>query len=222
MKKLIIAAHPDDEILGCGATINKYSSIYDFYVLILTDGSQTRYDKSMEDKLKDYALSANEIIGTKKVFFENLPNQKLDAIPLLTIIQVIESYIEKIKPDTIFTHHMGDLNKDHRIVYEATVTAARPLSESIIKKVYTYFVHSSTEWNNISGEHLFLPNTYIDVSCSIDKKISAMKEYPSECRPYPHPRSPESIKVHANYWGLTVGLEYAEPFILTRSVSGEI
>jgi len=219
---LIIAAHPDDEILGCGGIIRKKAKAgVDSYVLILTDGSSKRYSHSQKVTLKNNALSANETIGTKKVFFENLPNQGLDTIPLLQIIRVIEHHIDNLNIDTIFTHHGGDLNKDHRIVYEATITAARPLPEQKIKHIYTYNVASSTEWNSFGPKDIFIPNYFMDIENEIEDKIDAMKCYKSECRKYPHPRSPESLRCHAGYWGLMAGMKCAEPFHLIRAIEKE-
>ncbi len=220
MSNLIIAAHPDDEILGCGGTISKHNKKQDFYVLILTSGAEGRYSKDMEKQLHENAISANKIIGTKEVFIEALPNQALDSIPLTTVIQVIEKYINKLKPETIFIHSPGDLNKDHRIVYEACVTAARPMPKQIVKKVYTYFVASSTEWSR--NEEHFMPNTFVDIKKTMEKKIAAMKCYTSECRPAPHPRSLEALPIYASFWGISSGLEYAEPFLLIQDISGNI
>jgi LmbE family N-acetylglucosaminyl deacetylase len=222
MNCLIIAAHPDDEILGCGGIVSKYKNEVDFYVLILTDGAENRYDNAMQAKLRSYACSANQIVGVRKVFFENLPNQKLDEIPILQITQIIEKYIEQIRPKTVFTHHGGDLNKDHRMVYEATMTASRPLAGQIVRKIYSYNVPSSTEWNFVEGEQVFVPNTYVDIGEFISNKIEALKNYTSECCAYPHPRSAKAIETYANYWGLTVGCEYAEPFKLVRNISSAI
>jgi LmbE family N-acetylglucosaminyl deacetylase len=219
---LVIAAHPDDEILGCGGTISKISNEFDISVLILSLGAQGRYPDSMETTLRENAEEANRIVGTKALIVENFPNQEMDNIPLTRIIENIEKHIEEQRSTIVFTHHSGDLNKDHRIVYEATMTAVRPIAGQNIKKVYCYNVPSSTEWNSVTGEHLFVPNTYIDIKETLQTKIEALKEYRSECRPYPHPRSSESIKAHAHYWGLTVGYEYAEPFHLVRNISNVI
>ncbi|MCF6330699.1 MAG: PIG-L family deacetylase [Sulfurimonas sp.] len=218
MKNLIIAAHPDDEVLGCGGLIKKFCDKEEFYVVILTGGSDTRYDKSMENILRDNAIEANQILGTKELFFENLPNQKMDNIPILEVTQIIEKYISKIKPDRVFTHHIGDLNKDHQIIAEATFTATRPITGQIVKEVYSYNVPSSTEWNYIEGEKTFIPNIFIDIKDELDIKLEAMKCYKSECRDYPHPRNHKSLKAHANYWGLISGFEYAEPFKLIRKL----
>jgi len=218
MINLIIAAHPDDEVLGCGGLIKKLSKSEDFYVVILSAGADFRYDKSMEAVLKSNAISANKILGTKEVFFENLPNQKMDNVPILDVIQLIEKYILLLKPDRIFTQHIGDLNKDHQIIAEATFTATRPIVGQVVKEVYSYNVPSSTEWNLIEGNNIFAPNVFIDIKDEIDFKLEAMKCYESECREYPHPRNPKSLKAHSNYWGLISGFEYVEPFKLIRKL----
>ena len=127
MKHLVIAAHPDDEILGCGGLIAKYSDKNDFGVLILTDGSEKRYDKSMKDVLKINTLKANSFVGTKQVFFENFPNQGLETVSLLSLTMCIEEYIDQLKPEILFTHSAYDLNLDHRIVFDATLTASRSM-----------------------------------------------------------------------------------------------
>jgi LmbE family N-acetylglucosaminyl deacetylase len=219
MISLIIAAHPDDEILGCGGTIAKYSSEQKFYVLFLTGGADGHYEKSFEKTLRDYAIKANQIIGTTEVFFESLPNQSLDAIPLTQVIQVIEKYIERIKPETLFIHAANDLNKDHRTIYEAGITAARPIQNLAVKKVYSYFVASSSEWNIEKG--MFKPNIFVDIEGSLQKKSAAMGCYLSECRP-DHPRSPEAITTYAAFWGFCSGLKFAEPFRLIQNISGEL
>jgi len=221
MINLIIAAHPDDEVLGCGGIIKKYCNIEDFYVLILTGGADTRYDKSMENVLKDNAMKANNILGTKEVFFENLPNQKMDNIPILEVTQIIEKYIKKLKPQRVFTHHIGDLNKDHQVVAKATFTATRPIVGQVVKEVYSYNVASSTEWNLIEGEKNFIANIFVDIKDELNYKLEAMECYENECRPYPHPRNPKSLRAHANYWGLISGFEFVEPFKLIRKL-GEL
>lgn len=218
MNNLIISAHPDDEVLGCGGLIAKKTDSENFYVLILTGGAVGRYEEEMEKTLKDNAIKANKILGTKEVFFEDLPNQAMETIPLIKITQIIEKYIKDLNITKVFTHHIGDLNRDHKIVAEATFTATRPVVGQSVKEVYSYNVPSSTEWNFLEGETVFIPNYFIDIKDTIEKKQEAMKCYESECREYPHPRSQEAIKAHSNYWGLTAGLEFAEPYKMIRKI----
>ena len=218
MINLIIAAHPDDEVLGCGGFIANRSSKEECYVLILTGGADGRYEDSMSNILRQNSLDANRVLGTKDVYFEDLPNQKLETIPIIKVTQIIEKYIKKLNPARIFTHHGGDINRDHKVVYEATMTATRAIVGQVVQEVYTYNTPSSTEWNFYEGEKVFIPTVYENIERSIDKKLEAIALYESECRVYPHPRSGEALRVHANYWGVTVGIEYAEPFKLMRKM----
>ena len=214
MRSLIVAAHPDDEVLGCGGVMGRYAASQEFYVLILTGGAAGRYAGHMAGDLRASAEEAGRILGVRKVFFEDLPNQGLDAVPLTTVIGAVEKHVAALAPDTLFIHSDRDLNKDHRIAYEACLTAARPLAGCPVRRVYTYFVASSTEWGAVPWNF----NTFVSIAGSLDAKVRAMQAYPSECRPYPHPRSPETIRAYASFWGLQAGLEAAEPFCLLRDV----
>jgi LmbE family N-acetylglucosaminyl deacetylase len=175
----------------------------------------------MEETLLSHALQANALLGVKELFFESLPNRGIDTLPIIDVTQTIERYIARLRPQRVFTHHIGDINKDHQVIAEATFTATRPICGQGVKEVYSYNVPSSTEWNMIEGEKVFVPNLFIDITATVDTKIEAMCCYKSECRPYPHPRSPEALRIHANYWGVISGFEYAEPFKLIRKI-GEL
>jgi len=199
--------------------MKKYSSEENFYVLILTDGTATRYDKECAKTLRKNALEANSILGAKEVIFEKLPNQNLDSIPLTQVIKTIETHIKKINPYRVFTHSDLDLNEDHKIVHKASVTALRPVLGQSVKKVYSYFVNSSSEWNMFQS---FRPDTFIDIKKEIGFKVNAMKCYSSECRDYPHPRSAKALKVYSNFFGISCGMEYAEPFKTILNISGEL
>ena len=220
MKVLIIAAHPDDEVLGCGgAIINHVKGGDNVTVAIMTDGAGTRYKKGMSKTLRINAIRCAERLGVSKVIFKKLPNQLLDAIPITKVIKTIEKILEEISPDIIYTHDKGDLNRDHVVIYEATLVAARPLPNSRVRKLFTYFVPSSSEYNDVDEKGVFIPNLFIDIKDSIDKKIKAFACYKSEARAYPHPRSPEALRVYANQWGIQAGIEYAEPFKLIREIA---
>lgn len=221
MKILVIVAHPDDEVLGCGGTIAKLTPNNDIYILILGEGITSRHipnEKTKDEmiRLKRDAEKANEILGVGNVFLESFPDNMFDTVPLLEIIKVIEKYIQKIKPDVIYTHHYGDLNIDHQITHKAVLTATRPIETNTVKKILTFEVLSSTEWNN--QYDIFFPNVYIDISEKINQKFEAMNCYKSEIREYPHPRSLEGIKILAQKRGLEVGLKYAEGFCLIREI----
>lgn len=224
MNILIIAAHPDDEVLGCGGTIAKLSTANKVYTLILGEGVTSRKNQHKKNvqkvtQLQKKAEHANKILGVKKVYFEGLPDNKFDTLPLLNIIKIIEGYVQKIKPDVIYTHHYGDLNIDHTITYKAVLTATRPISElHYPRKILSFEVLSSTEWNQQHQAMIFTPNIYVDISETVEKKLRAMKCYTSEIRQYPHPRSLQGINIHAQKRGLEIGLKFAEAFYLIRDI----
>ena len=225
MKKkiLIVAAHPDDEILGCGGTVARMvKEGCKAYTLILGEGVTSRDERRDVEKRKDglerlkkQAYKAGEIIGIEETFIYNFPDNRFDTIPLLEIVKVIEKVKEKVKPSIIFTHYHNDLNIDHRIAYQAAITAARPVEEETVKEIYSFEVLSSTEWNYPLS---FSPDTFFDISKTIDTKIKAMKQYKAELRDALHPRSLEGIEINAKNWGTKVGVKYAEAFNCVRAV----
>jgi LmbE family N-acetylglucosaminyl deacetylase len=222
-KFLVIAAHPDDEILGCGGAMARLvKEGNEVFTLILGEGVISRDDERNIEKrkeeiveLKKQAEKANQLLGAKQIFFSDFPDNKFDTIALLDIVKTVEKIKEKIKPDIIFTHYKGDLNIDHQITYKAVLTATRPIKEESVKEIYSFEVPSSTEWNYPLS---FAPNVFFDVTNTIDKKIKALKEYKSEIRNFPHPRSEKALKLNAQNWGIRVGLEYAEAFKTVRII----
>lgn len=220
MTILIVAAHPDDEVLGCGGTIAKLSENNAIYVLILGEGITSRdisdKEKNKElNELKKQSEQANKLLGTKKAFFNNFPDNKFDTVPLLDIVKSVEKIKRIVNPDIIFTHSKADLNVDHRITYQAVLTATRPIKGESVKALYSFEVLSSTEWNFPSG---FAPNVFIDITDTLDTKLKAMNVYKNEIRDDMHPRSLRGIITNSQLWGLKVGLEYAEAFELVRNV----
>jgi LmbE family N-acetylglucosaminyl deacetylase len=225
MKLLVIAAHPDDEVLGCGGTIRRLSSHgARVHILILASGLTSRADFLPEGKSADLAVhyerarKAAAILGASNVSFAGFPDQKMDTLPLLEITQRIETEIELLRPDTIFTHHGGDLNQDHAITYRATLTATRPTAACGVRAVYAYEIPSSTEWAFHRFEPKFQPNLFFDVSETLPFKVEAMQIYESEARPFPHPRSPLALESIAQKWGSTVGCNAAEAFEIVREI----
>lgn len=223
MKKiLIIAAHPDDEVLGCFGTISKLiQEGNEAYSLILGEGKTSRvFNKNEIDNkefeiLENEALKANQSIGIKELFREKFPDNRFDDVPLLDIVKSIEKVKNKLKPDIIFTHFHNDLNIDHQITFKAVLTATRPMSNESVKEIYSFEVLSSTEWNFPT---LFSPNIFIDIDQNLEQKIKAMSFYKSELCEFPHPRSLEGIKLQAKMQGLKVGLKNAEAFKLIRAI----
>jgi LmbE family N-acetylglucosaminyl deacetylase len=222
-KILVIAAHPDDEILGCGGTIRRLvDEGCEAYVLILGEGVTSRDEKRDLKKrkakisnLKEEMLQANRLIGATSVTAEDLPDNRFDSVPFLDITKIIEKHKARMKPDIVFTHYQFDLNIDHRITYEAVMTASRPLARETVKEIYSFEILSSTEW---SSSACFSPDTFFDISGTIKNKLDAMKKYRSELCKYPHPRSLEGVELSAKYWGMRIGLEHAEAFKNIRRV----
>jgi LmbE family N-acetylglucosaminyl deacetylase len=225
---LIIAAHPDDEIIGCGATAAKLvRSGCAVNVLILGEGVASRFTKKGPGLKKEITRlhkmtnKAAEVIGFKNVIFEDLPDNRFDSLDLLDIIKVVENHVTKLKPDIVYTHHKGDLNIDHELTHRAVLTACRPIGDYSVKEVLCFETYSSTEWSFGNSANIFNPNVFEDVGKTFRFKKSALKCYESELRDFPHPRSLKNVELAASRWGSTVGLKYAEAFELIRKVGDQ-
>lgn len=222
-KILIVAAHPDDEVLGCFGTVARLiKEGYEAYTLILGEGKTSRDDERLvENKKQEIEVlnteihNANNIIGIKKVFVESFPDNRFDSVDLLDIIKVISKVKEEVKPDIIFTHYEHDLNIDHQLTYQSVITACRPMENECVKTIYSFEILSSTEWKYPLS---FSPDTYFDITDTLDLKVDAMNEYISELCEYPHPRSLEGIKLNAQYHGMRVGKKYIEAFKTVRNI----
>jgi LmbE family N-acetylglucosaminyl deacetylase len=224
MSILVVAAHPDDEVLGCGGTIARLTREgQDAYIAILGEGITSRYEERNEaglalvESLRECSLQAAELLGAKDLFSYELPDNRFDTVPLLDVIKIIEELIARLQPTVIYTHCGGDLNVDHAIVHRALLTATRPQAGQPVKAIYAFEVPSSTEWA-FDQFSPFQPNVFVNISTSLEIKIQAMALYESEARPFPHPRSPQALRALACWRGSTVGLEAAEGFELVRSV----
>ena len=218
MKKiLIIAPHPDDEVLGCGGTIAKYSKEGDeVYVCYVTRAYTPDWPEEFIKNRPKEIENSNKILGIKKSYFLNFPSLKIDTFPQKKLVEEISKVINEIKPEILFIPHKGDIQKDHRLVFEASLVAARPINNKI-KRNLSYEVLSESDW----GQSIepFIPNLYIDISETLNQKIESMKAYKSELKNYPHPRSLESIEILAKKRGSEAGLQLAEAFILIREIS---
>ena len=222
----VIVAHPDDEVLGCGATIARHSMIGDeVHVAILAEGVTSR-DKVRERQQRGFELSelacaahaANKILGVNTLTLHDFPDNRLDSIDLLEIVKWIEGYIHKIQPDVIYTHHIGDVNIDHRRIHEAVVTASRPQPGQIVKTLLFFEVQSSTEWQAPGSAPAFIPNWFVDISSTLALKIEALAAYKTEMRNWPHARSYEAVDHLARWRGATIGCDAAEAFVLGRQI----
>lgn len=222
---LVVAAHPDDEVLGCGGTIAKFAALgAEVSILILGEGLTSRYSGQEPVKrkelssLKVQAKNSTDLLGAKDVFFAGFPDNKFDSVPLLGIIKEIESVKAKIKPSAIYTHHYGDLNIDHVLTYKAVLTATRPLEGETVKEIYSFAIPSSTDWSGPDKKSYFIPDRYVDISTTINKKIRALKCYKTEIRNYPHSRSAKGVEYFAAKYGMEAGLKYSEPFQTIRAI----
>lgn len=224
MKALVIAAHPDDEILGCGGTMANMSQAgHEVHIAILGEGITSRHDQrdgndSAIDQLHQCSQKAGELVGAASVRNLSLPDNRFDTLPTLEVVKVIESLIDEFQPETVFTQHGGDLNIDHVVTYRATLTATRPMKGCPIKSVYAYEVASSTEWAFGQFAPRFTPHVFVDIAETLEAKIAAMESYESEARPFPHPRSPEALRAIATRWGSQVGMSAAEVFSVVREI----
>ena len=225
MKILVIAAHPDDEVLGCGATIAKHTRKGDIVdVLILGDGITARYEENELNKLEvidqvkemeKQVFEVGNVLGINKLQLEGFNCGRFDKIPLINFVKIIEKKIEEFKPNRIYTHDLNDVNIDHGIVFKAVQTATRPLDGASVKEIYTMEILSSTEW---AFANSFRPNYYVNINEFLQFKIDAMKKYGKELRQFPHPRSEEAIINLAKKRGSEVGLRASESFKVLRII----
>ncbi len=213
---LIIAAHSDDEALGCSGTIAKHIKQGDsVHLLFLTDGVASRSGRRDDEKRLTSAQDAAQILEVSSFTNLNFPDNRMDSIPLLDIVKEIESKIIQIQPEVIYTHHIGDLNIDHQITHKAVVTACRPQPSFCVEEIYAFEVLSSTEWNT-PGVAVFSPNVFIDITDYIDIKKQVLEVYSEEMRQPPHSRSIDNTLRLNALRGSSVGVDYAEAFELIR------
>ena len=218
-KILVIAAHPDDEALGCGGTMARHVNYGDkVNVVFMSDGVSSRVSAkdNEENERRKCANKASEILGAQPPIFLNFPDNRMDEVALLDIVQSLEGVIYKIKPDVVYTHHLGDLNIDHQITHKAVITACRPQPNFCVKEIYSFETLSATHWQSPSMKNVFNPNYFVGVSDFMDKKIKALQCYANEMREAPHARSYESVENLSKFRGSLVGVKNAEAFCVER------
>jgi len=227
MKYLIISAHPDDEVLGCGGSIVKWSKDgNEVHVLIMAEGVTSR-DKHRDrehrtEDLSRLAQSANQgadILGVKSVELLNYPDNRMDSVDLLDVVKVVEKKIEELKPNVVVTHHAGDLNIDHRIIHQAVITACRPQPGHPVRSILSFEVPSATEWQSSDYGLNFMPNWFEDITDTLHLKMKALEAYQSEMRSWPHARSLKAVEHLARWRGASVGCEAAETFMLIKKIN---
>jgi len=223
---LVVAAHPDDEVLGCGGTIARHADGGDaVQVLIVAEGATSRQGQrdrgqAAEDlsTLAKAAQAAGAILGAAGVELLDLPDNRLDSIDRLDLIKLIEERIARRQPQVVYVHHAGDVNIDHRRLHEAVVTACRPTPGQPVRRLLSYEVASSTEWQPPGSAPAFQPNWFVDITAQWERKRQALESYAAEMRPWPHARSIEALEHLARWRGAQVGVEAAEAFCLLRQL----
>ena len=222
MNILVICAHPDDEVLGCGGTIARHTAGGDKVTLsFLTDGESARSTMTAErvKNRRKAAEAAASILGASATEFAQFPDNQLDTVPLLDLARHVEELGFNYAPDTVYTHHGGDLNVDHRLVFQAVLTAFRPLgADPSVESILSFEVPSSTEWSSPEIGSDFVPNHFVDISQTLDRKMAALDAYRDELRPFPHPRSSEALRALAAWRGANAGVKAAEAFMLARRI----
>jgi N-acetylglucosamine malate deacetylase 1 len=223
---LVVAAHPDDEVLGCGGSIARFSKEgAAVHILLLADGETSRSFGNSKRGMKrviaarnSAAEAATAILGCASLEILNFPDNRMDSVTLLDIVQKIERAIAKHRPSNVFTHHCNDVNIDHRVVHDAVIVACRPVPDHSVKKLLFFEVPSSTEWRPPGSGAAFCPNLFVDISRTLSIKLKALEAYETELRSFPHPRSLRAVTALAHWRGASAGVIAAEAFMLGRDV----
>ena len=218
MNVVVFAAHPDDEVLGMGGTIAVHADRGESVTVVcLTDGSSTQYpdDEARRAQKNDEAQAAAKVLGAEYVHLD-LPDMRLDTLAHVDVNRVVEEHIRERAPEVVYTAQ-PDVNLDHRVLFDSVSVAARPTPGHPVRRLLTYAPTSSTEWTP-AATNWFVPNWFVDITTTMERKLEAFACFETEERPYPHPRNARALEAHAQFYGATVGCEYAEPFVLVRSL----
>jgi LmbE family N-acetylglucosaminyl deacetylase len=216
---LVLAAHPDDEILGMGGTIAVHADAGDdVRIVCVTDGSSSQYPGDAEIRERKYgeARRAASELGVEDYVHLELPDMRLDTLAHVELNRPVEEQVEDFRPEIVYTPH-PDVNLDHRALFDSAMVATRPTPDQVVRRVLTYAPTSSTEWTP-AGRNWFVPNWFVDVTATMQRKLAAFAHYETERRAYPHPRSEQALEAYARFYGASVGCEFAEPFVLIRSL----
>ncbi len=225
MNVLLVAAHPDDELLGCGGTAARLAREgHAVYMAILGEGLTSRTAQRADvppsalKSLGSCSQRVADLLGIKELSLHRLPDNRFDTVPLLEVTKIVEGLIERWRPAAIYTHHGGDLNVDHQVVSRAVLTATRPTENHPVRELYMFEIASSTEWAFQQLAPMFKPNVFVDIEETLSLKLEGMRLYESEAREFPHPRSAEALRAIAQRWGSVVGRKAAEAFEAVRLI----
>ena len=218
-KVLVFAPHPDDEILGCGGTMIKHIDAGDeVYVCIVTKGCLPLFSPEGTEKTRSEARACHQHIGVKKTFFLDFPAVMIDKENRYEVNGKILDVVKEVQPDEVYIPHWGDMQKDHQIVADACMVALRPKYEPKVKRIYSYETMSETAWNAPNVQNEFIPNVYVDITDTIDRKIEALGFFKTQLSPFPDARSLESVEALAKYRGALMHMKAAEAFMLIREI----
>jgi LmbE family N-acetylglucosaminyl deacetylase len=217
---LVIAAHPDDEVLGMGGTVAVHAVVRGdaVRVVCVTDGSSAQYpgDAELRAQKEREAVAAAAALGVTDYVHLDLPDMRLDTLAHVDVNKVVEEHVSDFAPELVYVTH-PDVNADHRVLFNSVAVATRPVPGQPVRRVLTYAPTSSTEWTP-AGLNWFVPNWFVDITETIERKIAAWACYETERREYPHPRSERALRAHAEFFGASVGCAHAEPFVLVRGL----
>jgi len=227
---VVVAAHPDDEVLGCGGTVARHAEAGDeVHTYILAEGltsrdqvrDRTRHREGLNE-LAAAARRANELLGVSSVTLRDFPDNRMDGVEILDVVKVVEEIGNTHRPQVVYTHHFADVNIDHTVVHNAVVTACRSLPQSPVEELLFFEIPSSSEWRPAHAATAFLPQLYVDVSATLTKKLAALEAYAGEMRPWPHARSLKAVEHLARWRGATVACDAAEAFMVGRIIRGRV
>jgi LmbE family N-acetylglucosaminyl deacetylase len=219
MRVLVFAAHPDDEVLGMGGTIALHATVWgdEVRIICVTDGSSTQYPDDLARRIQknEEAVRAASELGVSDYVHLDFPDMRLDTVPHVELNAAVERELRDFEPRVVYAV-FPDLNRDHRALFDSVAVGTRPVAGHPVRRVLAYGPTSSVEWTPAAIAS-FVPNWFVDITGTIDRKLAAFARYDTEVRPYPHPRSERALRAHAEFFGSSAGCEYAEPFVLVHS-----
>jgi N-acetylglucosamine malate deacetylase 1 len=219
MKLLVIAPHPDDEVLGVGGTILRNAAAgNEVYIAIVTKGTTPLFTQESIDRVWEEACSCHAFLGVAGTHCSSFPASMLETVPQPELNDNLMKIIMDVKPDEVYIPHWGDIHKDHQLVAEAAMVALRPKYEHRVSRIYAYETLSETGWNVPGTHNMFVPDVYVDISRTLNKKKEALRLYRSQLSAFPNPRSVEAVDALARCRGSAVCLDAAEAFVLVREV----